>query len=222
MFGILLYVAIVFAFLDWLSLWKGLKKLEYIAKPGAMLALLAWMIFQVNLTLALAPFALGIFFSIIGDVLLMLPNERFVGGLAAFLLAHVCYIVGFSTQIPQSMIFAVIMLVVIGAVAWSIYRRLAQGIAAKGLQKLILPVRLYAAVISVMLFSAWMTVTYPHWSSATAVIVIIGATLFFASDSLLAWNRFITPLRNGRLAVMITYQLGQILIALGAAVQFMK
>jgi len=46
--------------------------------------------------------------------------------------------------------------------------------------------------------------------------------VFFLSDSMLAWNRFVTPISYGRLKVIITYHLGQILIALGRPMQFMK
>ena len=39
---------------------------------------------------------LGLCLSLAGDVLLMLPSDRFMQGLAAFLVAHLCYIVGFA------------------------------------------------------------------------------------------------------------------------------
>ena len=39
-------------------------------------------------------FVAALALSLVGDVLLMLPRERFVGGLVAFLLAHLAYIVG--------------------------------------------------------------------------------------------------------------------------------
>ena len=35
--------------------------------------------------------ALGLFFSLLGDILLMLPSDHFVQGLVSFLLAHICY-----------------------------------------------------------------------------------------------------------------------------------
>jgi uncharacterized membrane protein YhhN len=45
--------------------------------------------------------------------------------------------------------------------------------------------------------------------------------LFFISDTTLAYNKFVAPLPNGRVIVMITYHLGQILIVLGAALRFL-
>ena len=38
--------------------------------------------------------------SLAGDVLLMLPTDRFVAGLAAFLVGHLCYVAGFWTHGP--------------------------------------------------------------------------------------------------------------------------
>jgi len=44
--------------------------------------------------------------------------------------------------------------------------------------------------------------------------------LFFISETFNAWIRFVNPLPYGRLRVMVTYHLGQILIALGALLHF--
>ena len=40
----------------------------------------------------------GLLFSLVGDVSLMLPNERFIQGLVSFLVAHLCYIVAFTFE----------------------------------------------------------------------------------------------------------------------------
>ena len=39
---------------------------------------------------------------------------------------------------------------------------------------------------------------------------VIGAGFFYASDALIAWNRFIAGTRHGRLAIIVTYHLAQI------------
>ena len=46
--------------------------------------------------------------------------------------------------------------------------------------------------------------------------------LFFISDTLLAWNRFVAPIRHQRVLIMSTYHLGQMGLALGAALQFLS
>jgi uncharacterized membrane protein YhhN len=67
-----------------------------------------------------------------------------------------------------------------------------------------------------MVYSALMTWTRPGWSIISAIVVSVGAVLFYASDSMLAWDRFLKPLPHARLWVMVTYHLGQIGIILGA------
>jgi hypothetical protein len=42
------------------------------------------------------------------------------------------------------------------------------------------------------------------------------------SDSFLAWNKFVAPLPYGRLRVIVSYHVGQVLIVLGAALHFLK
>ena len=41
-----------------------------------------------------------------------------------------------------------------------------------------------------------------------------GATLFYASDALIAWNKFVREHGWGRLAIIVTYHVGQILLVL--------
>jgi uncharacterized membrane protein YhhN len=45
----------------------------------------------------------------------------------------------------------------------------------------------------------------------------VGAVLLFASDGILGWNRFVVPLRHGRLLTRIPYHLGQGLLILALA-----
>ena len=41
---------------------------------------------------------------------------------------------------------------------------------------------------------------------------VIGALLFMLSDSLIAWNRFVAPFASARLAIIVTYHVGQLLL----------
>jgi uncharacterized membrane protein YhhN len=61
-----------------------------------------------------------------------------------------------------------------------------------------------------------MNLTRPGWPIAAVISASVGALLFFASDSMLAWDRFLKPLSHARLRVMVTYHLGQVGIILGA------
>jgi uncharacterized membrane protein YhhN len=60
----------------------------------------------------------------------------------------------------------------------------------------------------------------PAWKSFPSALVSMGAALFFFSDVLLAWNKFVRPVKNGRLLNMVSYHLGQIALISGAVLQF--
>jgi uncharacterized membrane protein YhhN len=53
-------------------------------------------------------------------------------------------------------------------------------------------------------------------------LVTVGAILFYSSDVVLAWNKFVNPIKNGRLANMILYHLGQAALVAGVLIQFAK
>jgi uncharacterized membrane protein YhhN len=222
MFPGLIFATIVLAILNWWAAVKDWKMLDYITKPATMLALIAWMVFEVGTSGPLILFTLGFLASMIGDVCLMLPRDLFIGGLVAFLIAHVCYIIGFNFQAPPVTVVTVLMTVGVAFIAWMVIRPLRAGLLAKGQKPLLQPVQIYAGVISLMLLSALVTLVRANWGTIPAVLASLGAALFFLSDTLLAWNRFVTPISRASLKVRVTYHLGQILIAVGVAVQFMK
>ncbi len=223
-----LIVVLVLALVDWIAADRKIKPLEYFAKPATMLALLGWIWLNVGLGGAMLWFTVGVIFCLAGDVFLMVPRNMFIFGLLSFLLGHVFYILGLNNTPPFTnlaglflllvllkplAIISVILLVLY--IVW-LYLKLARGLQTRGEAKLRIPVLIYAIVIGLMVFSALMTWYRSGWTSAAALSVSIGALLFFISDSMLAWDRFLNPLSHARLKVMVTYHLGQIGIILGA------
>jgi uncharacterized membrane protein YhhN len=73
-----------------------------------------------------------------------------------------------------------------------------------------------------MVFCALSTLTGNSWKAGPALLVGAGALLFFISDAILAWYRFVTPLKYGRLANMVVYHTAQFLLALGAVIHFLN
>ena len=209
-------IVLILAILDWITAEKKLKPLEYVAKPATMLALLWWMWQSAGWGGPMLWFALGAVFCLAGDVFLMVPRDMFIIGLLAFLLGQICYVVGLSNTAPYLNLWGGFLIVVLGIYIWWLYPKLVGGLSAKGKKSLKLPVLIYSVVISIMVYSALMTWTRPGWSTAAALSVSIGAVLFYASDSMLALDRFFNPLSHARLRVMTTYHLGQIGIILGA------
>jgi len=214
-------LAIIIAILDWIAVARKWRRIEYFAKPATMLALLTWVGVNGGFHGPMLWFALGLLFSLGGDVFLMLPREQFIPGLVSFLIGHICYLIGFNSPAPQFNAASVILLVVVLFTGFQVYRRVAGGLQAGGNEKLKLPVLIYSIVISLMLFSALSTLILPEWRIFAAVCASSGALLFFVSDTTLAYNKFVAPLPNGRVIVIVTYHLGQILIALGAAIRFL-
>jgi uncharacterized membrane protein YhhN len=214
--------ALLAAGLEWFAVLKAWRRLEYFAKPGVMIFLFAALFASTGLQGVSVWFGAGILFALAGDVFLLLANERrwFLFGLAAFVFAHLAYIVGLNIPLPAFGAIPMGVALMVIVTAMRPVRRILVSMAEKRLQRLILPVRIYASVISLTLFSALMTLFRSDWQSMPAVFVSLGAMLLVLSDLLLAWNKFVKPVRRGRLALMVTYHLGQLALIAGAAWQF--
>jgi len=195
-----LLAAGLFAVGDWGARATKNARLEYLCKPATLVALIA-------VAVAVTPahdaatrrdwFVAALVCSLVGDILLMLPTDVFVAGLAAFLVAHVCYVFGLWTQAPGGVALAIaagVVVVVVVPVAGRILG------ALRGRREPGVPVALYMVVISVMLATALATGN---------VLAGVGAALFVSSDAMIAWNRFVRPFRGADVGIMVTYHLGQ-------------
>lgn len=78
----------------------------------------------------------------------------------------------------------------------------------------------YGAVISLMLLSAMIKMTDFAWSVDAAALVSVGAFLFYVSDIILAWNKFVSPIQYGRIYNIGAYHLGQITLIAGVVAQY--
>ena len=198
--GLLLALALVAAVGDWVAVHRGQKVLEYVCKPLTLVLL-------TTAALALDPdegavrtwFVVALVLCLLGDVFLMLPQDAFVPGLASFLLGHVAYIVGMlvdGVDVARLGIGILVVTVAVAVIGLTILRAVRAGPEPE----LTGPVMAYMVVISVMVACA-VGVGHPAG--------VVGAGLFYASDSLIAWNRFIGETRHGRLAIITTYHLAQ-------------
>lgn len=211
----LLVITLIVAVADWFAVLVKKQSLEFVLKPATMLLLIAWYIQNGGLQGWLIWFCLGAVFSLIGDILLMLPKEQFVAGLLAFLLAQLAYIIGFNPSLPSLHPLIVALAVGLAIFITWFFRILARSLDQRGLPRLKLPVLVYSIVISLMLLSAAACLTRPEWQPLPAAVVTLGALSFMFSDCVLAWNKFVAPLSWGRFVNMATYHLGQIGILLG-------
>jgi uncharacterized membrane protein YhhN len=70
-----------------------------------------------------------------------------------------------------------------------------------------------------MAVSAMLTLARPEWSFRASTFAAVGGLLFFASDSMLALDRFVEPIPKAKAMVHMTYHLGQFALMLGVASQ---
>lgn len=189
----------VFAIVDWVAVDRRERRVEYVAKPAVM-------VFLLLAALSLTPdsssqrswFVAALAFSLAGDVFLMLPVDRFVFGLASFLVAHVFYVVGFAAEpgglslarwLGAAEVVAVLGVVVGGSVLRAVGRSSLRG-----------PVAAYMAVISAMVATA---------AASSDWLALLGALLFYWSDATIAWNRFVRPFPLAKVLIIVTYHLAQ-------------
>lgn len=219
--NLFLITALIFATLESLALWKNWARLEYAAKPAVMLVLFAWLWSAVGLQDARLWFGLGVLLSLAGDILLMLALDRFfLFGLVAFLLAHLAYVIGFNDPLPEFSFVNIVFAVFVSIGGARIIRRILGSLHAKGNGRLRMPIIAYSVVISLMLLSAMMKMNDLTWSANAAALVGGGAFLFYISDIILAWNKFVSPIHNGRIYNIAAYHLGQIAIIAGVIAHY--
>jgi uncharacterized membrane protein YhhN len=146
-------------------------------------------------------------FSSLGDALLDLdPGRFFIGGLLAFLVAHLIYIALFVRNRIRPLKPKGWQLALVAAVL--IYSILLSQWLAPNLGALMVPVMLYVCVITLMAMSAILAGFSTPW-------ICSGVILFLISDSILAVNKFKSPLPMGGYLIWATYYLAQYGIAIG-------
>jgi uncharacterized membrane protein YhhN len=153
----------------------------------------------------LRPFILaGLVFAMFGDFILTLDSRYFIGGLASFLVAYLCYLAAF---IPHA--FPLVLTLPVLLAMLSVAALLAVLLPHAG--KLKIPVLLYGAAIlamTVAALSAWQNLHTP--ASAYAAV---GAVLFVISDAALALNKFRRRFALAEGIILGTYFPAQLMFA---------
>lgn len=187
--------------------------LFYLGKPAttALIFLLAWFSSSPMLDARYRRAVLvGIALSFVGDVFLMWPNQGFVPGLIAFLLAHIGYIVAFApgSSARARGAIGLVMLCVAAANLVGLLPRI--GAELKG------PVLAYVAVLTTMatfaIARAW-TPALARETPRSVRFAAVGGAVFVLSDSLLAWDKFGGAVPQAQLLILSTYWFAQWCIA---------
>ena len=188
----------------WFSVVRSLPAVEYATKPAVMLGLIV-------VALALDPasatqrafFVAALALGLASDVFLMLPRDLFLPGLVAALVEHVLYIAGFVARPANVLWLAAAAVIALGSVA-AFLPPIVRALRRRR-PSLVGPVLVYVAVFVVVVVRAGAT---------GSAVALAGALLFFYSDAILAWNRFVRPVRFGRVVNLVPYHVGQAVLVL--------
>lgn len=193
----------------------NIPALQNVAKPLIMITLMVYYIFSVSARNNFFIATLACCW--LGDVLLMFQQNElfFIGGLVAFLLGHILYVICFRQMRfnneaggllnTQKIRFAFpIILAGTGLVT----------VLFPHLGALKIPVMVYALALTIMVLQALFR--FGFTSKKSFVLIFVGAFFFMVSDSLLAINKFMQPVPLASLGIMATYLVAQFLIVEGA------
>lgn len=197
---VLLAVYAIIAILNVIASGVHSDLLDHVTKPF-MMPLLALLVFTTTMDRWIIG---GLLFATAGDIALMGSGTAlFLVGMALFLGTHLCYITAFA----KSGAFGRLKARPTAAIAYAIVLVVAMAFLWKPLGGLAAPIALYAIALATMASTAS---TLGWW-------IGIGGALFLSSDMLIAIGIAEPDMPGRGVAVMITYAIGQALIATGRA-----
>jgi len=191
----LLVATAVAALINWWSRFSNNDRVETWSKPLTTILVIGVALVSGAPTNHIVVAVIALALCLLGDVLLMPVVNNFVGGLAAFLLGHIAFVVLFFQYGLEKVSLAGLAIVMVALLGAGPGRVIVQG-AAHADAKLRIPVQAYLLVISTMAVVGWSTAN--PW-------VIAGTTLFVVSDSVLGWRQFVGQRSWMGPTVMITY-----------------
>lgn len=205
---IIVFAIIVFAELFFMNI-ESFYEFHNFTKPLIVGSLIAYFIPHGNHLNKQTKFYTlsALVFSVIGDMFLLNPDKFFTYGLIAFLFAHIMYILVFiKKRNPKTKPFGFIIIILLyGSIVFYFIK--------DGLGKFTIPVLIYIMVILTMaIFAFWRKETV---NKQSYFLVLIGALFFILSDSLIAINKFSTPIPFSRTAIISTYAFAQLLLISG-------
>lgn len=190
-----LAITVVAAVANWWSRWRDDARTERWAKPLATVGVIGIAVASGAPTEQVVVATVALVLCLAGDVFLMPMIDRFVFGLASFLLGHLVFVVLFAQYgLDHPWLGAVAMGLTVVLVATGA-RRIVHGAATYD-ATLKVPVTAYLFVISAMAVVGF--TTGRPW-------VIAGVTLFVVSDTVLGWRQFVNGARWMPVTIMVTY-----------------
>ena len=195
----------LFCLIDFFGIYLNKQMMVGFAKPMLMITLF-WYYYS-NAKKLNKYFVLGLFFSFLGDILLLGAGEMyFVFGLLFFLIAHVFYIIIVLKiiQITKPKEF------IIASVPFLLLFLVLMNVLYAGLGAIKIPVIIYAITIS--FFGIVSLILYLQAKTKISMLLLVGVLTFITSDTILALNLFYKKQSFYPLLIMMTYVLAQYLI----------
>lgn len=188
------------------------RSLEIFFKPLIIVALTVLYILHVRKVNIW--YVLALFFSFLGDFLLLFPQRFFVFGLLSFLITHVILIkimLSFLSSVKKKTIL-------FSSLCYGAYFAVIFLIIKDGLGTLMIPVLIYGMVISIMGIVSFLNF-YENKRATENIWLLVGASVFILSDSILAVNKFYKSSMFLGVAIMITYIIAQYVIYKGMVIK---
>jgi uncharacterized membrane protein YhhN len=207
----------IFAILEWIAVSRDSQKLEFIAKPATLLLLSIW--FAVQTSGIDSPmrwlYLMGLLLSLVGDTLLMFPQERLRQGVIAFLFAHVAYVLALNSGGMIINLRSLAIAIGLAIMLIAFLRPILAGIYRTGKDEMRIPVIIYAVILGATTWSVLTTFLRTDWILIDAILVSGGGLLFLGSDIGWAFNQFARSRPDGRVIQLAAYHIGQFLMAIG-------
>lgn len=192
---VLLVATAITALANWWSRLRENDRIETWTKPLTTLLVIGLALVSGAPASHITIAVVALMLCLCGDVALMPVIDKFVIGLACFLLGHLVFIALFAQYGMSDWWLGAGAGVLAAVLIATAGRRIVAAAAAQN-AALRIPVLAYLTVISSMAICGW--ATGQPW-------VVAGTTLFVVSDALLGWRQFVSPHRWMGPAVMITY-----------------
>jgi uncharacterized membrane protein YhhN len=161
-------------------------------------------------------------FSLFGDIFLMFSGEGinfFMSGLGSFLVAQIFYIFLFSHSLKLTGNQSYISKNPLSLFGYLIYGGIVYYLLFNQLD-IVLKIAVFVYMLAIMGMSAMALNRFRAVNQLSFYLVFAGSVLFVISDTLIALDKFLTPIPNDRIFVMSTYMAAQFLIMKGILKQF--
>ncbi len=147
--------------------------------------------------------ALALLFGAAGDFFLSYREDFFIYGLLSFLIGHLLYLTAFFIIAPSLHIIAFLIVFAVSAFYYGFLTRFVG-------KEFKIPIVVYFVVISLMVVGAF-SLLGSDLSPLQKMILPPAAILFYLSDSILAYDKFVRKIKGADYIILTIYYAAQIL-----------